>query len=210
MRSHVSVELTDDEVLLLDGNCRPEIQRLVEAIKLKKLCLAELTHLPLRHATIISHIVAMTFRAQAVEFRMDSFSYCSVCQESSGYAKYKSNSRYHRKGDENRDKPLKFYGVSVFHYTSICGACKEKLWPVLGSLLGVLYAEVPEYFTGVKPKYKKAGLKHCKQCDYEADEFQFSQRHETVCPKCGYKNQGYMNTIIESVPGKHVLVPMKY
>lgn len=202
------LELTDDELLLLDGKCRPEIQSVVETVKLRRNSESEWAGLSPAQAEMVLKIVEYAKKNGKLRYQHESIHYCSMCGKSAGYAKYPRSGRYHTKGDSNLKKPLHFSGfdlsddfIRVRGHVSLggCRDCEAKIMPVLRSALADVKAELPPAVMGVPSKWKRWDVKECEKCKWKGPEHEMGMkdaimggRYHGACPKCGAANSIFM------------------
>lgn len=189
-----SYTLTDDELLLLDGKCSATIQDEIEKVKQKK----TLHDDPIIGAAILESLKSGTFEYRVIH----DMRYCSLCKKSGGYATYTRNSRHHRKGDKNYDKPLGFTGirlnpgfVTVQGHGSFCQVCDRDNNYTGRILKHILDNNLPiELIGNTQTKFKKDKMRICYECKAEIFESEMAPGHALMggyypcgCSKCGAK-----------------------
>jgi len=219
------VELTDEELLLLDGKVSPEIQTLIDNIRDRLLIEKKYSELSELEAKLIQDVVEEAKKTYLLIFQYKRLRHCSTCNKSAGYAVYKRSSRHHRKGEPNYDKPLTFLGVELAkrfitwqgHATlGCCDSCFKKLQPYLTTALVGFPVELPEelYAEG-EFKYKAYRLAECTKCGWKGHEGQMGKSrtvmgngfYPNTCPSCKSKNEILSsNPIVKIDYGKYVPV----
>lgn len=206
------VELTDDELTLLDGKCSDAVQADVDAAKLRLASVESLGHLTPERAGFVADVVREALKSGRLTFCWRSLRLCDVCKRSDGYAPYKRTSRYRRKGDPDYSRPRTFRGVELKHgYVSVqgyarLGCCEDCFNATKASLteaLADIRAEVPEAITGQPPRFRYSENQHCTTCDWKGHELQLGQLptlmgdgyYRGKCPKCGAENRLFLHPI---------------
>lgn len=218
------MDLTDSELVILDGRCSPETQSLVEAAKER---LAMVDSLPGEPA--IAGFVADAVRAAREDGRLryetTSLSHCKICGRDAGYAKYKRSGRYHEKGATRYDRPLYIGGVELrggFIRVQGCarlGCCHEcfaKAKPHLKTALAAVRAEISVYITGEQPKFRRYDNCECTACGWSGHDGELGLlpailrgSYPGQCPKCGAKNMAFGPNIIKATEGFVVVEAVK-
>jgi len=215
------LELTDEEVVLLDGRCSPEVQVEVEKSRDRLALTSNIFGLTKKQALLIADVVLLAKSEGYVICRGDSIRYCEVCEKSAGYAKHKRSGRYHRAGQDNRDRPLTFRGVEfkdsfvrIQNHVSLgcCYDCFQAIKDNLHDALALIKAEVPEAITGFKPKWKRWRRHECTKCGWQGHEGDLGKLRTLLsdgyyrgqCPKCPAKNE-FMSHPIKMIDGFDVV-----
>lgn len=231
-----AVTLTDEELILLSGRCRPEVQRDVDRARLRidasiHPLLAELPE-GMRRFIVAARLAAS---AQGrLGFRGDHIRYCPVCQTTAGYALHKRSGRekglfggWHKKGSPNLDKPLDHYAVNLeppqfIRFSGIAGdlgccvECWKKIQPILLRYFedqGVR-AELPKAVTGVEPTLRWFRIRRCPRCAWTGGEHEMGRMscllgdgsYPAICPTCKFTHEPLGKPDFEVVEGKFVLV----
>lgn len=199
-----SVSLTDAELLLLDGKCRPEVQQVVESARERLAAMEQYSDLTPKEAAFIADAMAEARENLKLVCQRVAISSCRICGESGGYAVYKRAGRYHRKGETNYDKPLSLAGVELairvvrmkgYPTLGCCTSCFEKIKPDLLEALKPIEAELPEALTGEPPRFKRYDNRFCTKCGWEGHEGQmrmlpalFGGKYPGGCPECDASN----------------------
>lgn len=187
------VRLTYEEIMLLDGKCSEEVQKEVDrakgeaAIGLDDFC-----------NEIIQHAV----ETGVLEVHRVNICKCEHCStKPGGYNKYLRSGRYHRKGDDNYDSPIRYTGVS-FHafqfFTGLPGCCwdcwKEKYEEKVLRYIADHDLPVQVYDNQyTRNKYridKQVTCPKCKETMY-LSEMKPHTWYGWICPKCGEHVQPY-------------------
>ena len=207
-------ELEHGEMMLLDGTCSDASQSIINEYKQAlALTASGLTH---KQGAMVAKIVATAKKNGKLAYSIRQVSSCPCCGASAGYATYKSSSRYHDKGDVNRDKPLSlnitdldgsFVRVSNYSSLGFCQSCKEIILPILLLELEDVRAEIPEKLTGHAPKFRWHQNKVCA-CGWTGHEGQMGRLYALMggtypgsCPSCKAENTPFGRTIIATADG---------
>src|SRR5574343_1800551 len=100
---------------------------------------------------MVSEIISHANTSGKLRYTCKYVNYCSTCSKSAGYAKYKRNGRYHRKGQTDYSKPLRFTAWEVADdfitctnavRLGFCQYCKDIVLPILQPLLQTTKAEI--------------------------------------------------------------------
>lgn len=220
--NHVTnLKLTDDEVLCLDGKCRPEIQTEVENARARLACVAKHATLPPALAGFIADVVAEARKSGRLVCRNASLRHCKLCNKAAGYAVRKRSSYKGAKGSPDWSRPLVLHGVEladdfvrVTDHIRLggCLTCMDAVKPALVEALADVQCELPERLTGKPPAWKKHSLKKCRRCGWEGHEGQLGlmpgllggPQIRGVCPGCGVKEELFNRTF--DTPSGHVVV----
>lgn len=218
------MNLTDEELTLLDGKCRPEIQKEVEAAKRRLAMATKLADIPVEIAKLVADAVQLAKTTGELKASRGETRHCVVCQKNAGYAKRKRTSRdgFHRKGEPDYTKPLYLSAIDlgrgfiVFkgHITlGCCVDCWPKVKAILTEELAGVRAEIAESITGQPPRYKRYDKVKCKSCGWEGHEG-LMLRHSTImgdgtypsgCPNCNQHNLFFGPRIIERADGFEII-----
>lgn len=182
------VELTDEELLLLDGKVGEKAQGIVEQAKLA-----------LQHAELGplgSEVLRLALEQGEFKCNYTSLRYCGICKKSAGYAKFKGG---RNRGQDNHKRPLYFSGIEFMPgfitmrgYASN-GGCKEcvgdlpnRIWKY------IVEKDLPIQGVGADARWAKENLRKCKSCGAEFGEFDMYIRQALMgdgwlhagCPSC--------------------------
>jgi hypothetical protein len=212
-----SVILTDDELVILDGRCAAKVQAEVDAAKLRVAMSTAIPGLKPELAGLIADIVTEAQQNGRLVFQHTGIDRCPICKRTGGYAKWRSTTRYHRKGDENKDKPLsigaydfarRFITWSRSVTLGCCDTCFAEMKPALLAKLSDVRAAIPDALTGVKPKWIRYDNRKCTNCNWTGHEGEMVQdyalmggKYTAGCPQCGEKNRPFGRTIIATADG---------
>lgn len=218
----MQLSLTDEELIHLDQRCRPETQRHVDNAKLRLESRANLPDVPPAIADFVANVCIEARTEGKLIFRSLGIRYCDVCKRHGGYAKYAGTTRYHKKGDENRDRPLTMSGYDLAHrfvttkgYASLgcCVECWKVAQPLLAEALKDVRAEIPTAILGAPNRLKRYGNRVCTKCGWTGHEGQMRQRHTLMgdgkyfagCPNCKAENLFLGPDLIKSADGFQVV-----
>lgn len=209
------IHLTDPELVILDGRVSPAAQVLVDAAK-ERLDMAEhLSWLPKPLAGLIADIRTHALKEGRLSYSSEYVTDCRICGRKSEYALHKRTTRYHRKGEKDYDKPIRFPAIDfargfvrISGYISLgaCKDCVELAKPHLLSVLSEVKAEIPEALMGAKPKWVRVNKMLCKGCGWTGHELEMGELptlmgdgyYRGKCPKCPAENRIFQ-TIIDPV-----------
>ena len=203
--------LTADELLSLDGSCRPEIQDKVDAVKQQRKYVIDC---PEVYQEIIQVILEGAERTGELKYyRGGRLNYCPVCETSAGYATYKRNSRYHQKGEPNHSRPLSFSKHEVGN-TQMCQQCFVAIKPYLLPYLTTIKAEVSQHLAGEPPRWKRYYHITCKKCGWSGHEGELGKLRTMMadgyyhgeCPSCNEQSLPFKRDPFERRYGEFTLV----
>lgn len=198
MKMHkYNVELTYEELLLIDGKVSVEVQA---AINLAKLDYDRRFKLP-----IMNEILNKSEATGELKWTLKSIKSCNFCDKAVDYARYPRNSRYHNKGDYNYDKPRYYSGiafnerfVSINGRGDMCTECCEN-HQVIKTLVNYiidndLKIEIRKN-EFAETKYKKDAIRICYDCKKEMNESEMGRERALMgggtfpseCPHCHAK-----------------------
>ncbi len=209
-----SVSLTDEELVLLDCECRPDIQAKVDGA-LRRLAAREAhPELPGHIADMASDVVSHAAVSGKLVYRTLYMRHCGYCGKSQTYAKFKSGPR---KGRDNEKKPIRVRGVDVSdsliriqNYATVggCMECWKAAKPLVVTGLRDVEAELPEGITGHPPRFKRYRLKRCLKCGWEGHEGKMRQLPAMMqgtypggCPACPNESRPFGGTVFDHVKG---------
>ncbi len=189
------VDLTAEELLLLDGKVRADVQEIVNAVKM-----AQSVHQhPIVGATIADSLKTGRFR-----YEIDRIQYCRLCNSSAGYAKHKRSGRYHNKGGDNHKKPLYMQGirlnpgfVRIAGHGDFCCKCDAKDRITTSIIETILSKQLPIELVGNKrTQFKRDDVRICRSCNKEMYESEMGREmtmmgdgyYPSKCPHCGTKS----------------------
>lgn len=194
------VDLTDSELVLLDGAVSEKVQAEVEQAKARLAAMAEHSDLPPRQAALIADVVAEALAEGRLIFRNESITYCRLCRRSGGYVRFKSG---RNKGREDINRPIRLAGrefarrfVTVRHHISVggCTDCVDPVLPRIAEALRGVPAQVPERLRAEgEPERKRFDRTRCTKCGWEGHEGEMGRLRTLMndgtypgkCPSCG-------------------------
>lgn len=213
------VELTDDEVLLLNGRCSERVQVAVDLVLHKRAIAGSGAFEGHPHAAALSQFVAEVVREARAEGRLLYHSRrirdCPICKKSDGYLTYRSG-RY--RGQENYDKPLYMNGLELARRFVVmqgssdvggCVACVETALPVIKKALANVPCELASQLRlDDAPVYKRFDNRKCERCDWTGHEGQMGKSptmmmdgyYPSTCPQCKAQNT-FGVTYVKTVAG---------
>lgn len=197
---YYEAKLTAEEILLLDGRCRPEVQALVERARATTSLTCE-TGLPEKIADMLVKIVAEAEKNGKLVYTCQSIRHCPCCGRHEGYHIYRGRSKYKRYGQPDYDKPILFTGwevadrfISIQHCLSMgfCDGCATKILPVLRERLKRVKSQIPEALLGEKCRWKFNKNRRCTKCCWEGHEGEMGKErtlmgdgyYPAYCPNC--------------------------
>jgi hypothetical protein len=212
------VNLTDDELLLLDGQCSPAVQAEVEIAKDKR-ALVGFAKVSGDDAEFISRILAEAREQGRLDYRRLLLRHCPICKAMPGYKIYKSGPN---KGRENYDKPLYLGGVDLAHRfvhvtghaaRGCCVNCWQRIQPVLAAQLVGVRAAIPAEISGEKPRFARYARKKCEKCGWIGHDGQLGKLRTLLgdgyypgkCPACGAENHAFTVANIVTLEGFEVV-----
>lgn len=206
------MDLLDTELVLLDGRCRPEIQARVDQAKARLASIAANPELPEPVAKFLADARNEAENTGKLVWRHIRLRSCSVCKKQAGYAKYTRYGRYHKKGDDNHDRPLTFAGyeladrsVTIRNYATLgcCHECWMRIQPELARTLSDVRAEIAEQITGRPPTLIRYKNRQCTKCGWTGHEGEMRKLPTLMgdgyyaggCPKCQAESTLFGNDI---------------
>lgn len=209
------VSLTADEIVLLDGQVRPDVQAKVDEAKEAK-ALEDFAD-DAAQARFIADALREARTNGRLILRWVSLHYCDYSGKSAGYGTHRRGGKYHRKGETDYGKPLTMAGVELadrfihIQGRAALGCCREfwdKVLPKLAAKLADVKAEIPEGITGHPPRWKRFGLCRCEKCGWSGHEGQllklpalFGGHYAGECPSCHAKNLPLCPSVVKTVDG---------
>lgn len=213
----MTLNLSDHELVILDGQCSETVQQAVDAAKQRLAAIAALPQLTEKQAGFVADVVREARENGKLTFRFSSIRSCPLCERKAGYAVRTRRSAWARAGTPNYDKPLYLSGIelaerflSVKGYVSLgcCRECMDFMKPFLTEALADVRAEIPENITGHAPRFLWYRNQHCTKCEWSGHEGQmgfipavFQGKYRGKCPQCGAENLFLGPTIIKSIDG---------
>jgi hypothetical protein len=217
------VDLTDDELALLDGRCRPETQAKVDEAKIRLAARSAHSGLTAAQSAVVADALMTAERDGELRWRRRQLRYCSVCKgrPDPPFVLLKSGPN---RGRPNTKKPRFLRGIEmspafVFVEGHIrlgaCESCMEVLGPQLkADLVGKKVQLPPELRTEGEPLYRKFPRRGCPSCGWEGHEGEM-KRERTLdgqgtfaarCPSCSEQLTGiFINSTPSSRDGFEVV-----
>lgn len=211
-----SANLTDAELILLDGRCSAEVQVQVNAAKARAEAVATRSHLPAHIARLVADVVSEATTNGLVSYgpvRIRGCDYCGAKPDPL-YVRYKSGPR---RGRSNYDKPRYLSGVEYAQrfvrmegYPTL-GACSDCEAAASGELVDALagvHAQIPARLAAAgRPVWVRYDRRHCKRCDWSGHAGQMVHERALMgdgwyparCPDCGAG--GAFDRTVETVDG---------
>jgi rubrerythrin len=217
------LELTDEEIIKLDGSSNKEVQEEVDKAKkrvsLSKKFTKQSLDITSNETKFISDCIAYARKKKILGFTYRQIFRCDVCGKKAGYHKYTRTSRHHIKGDNNYDRQKTFTGIElavefVFIKNSVtlgcCSKCWKKIQPILIKELKAykIKADISEKITGQKSRYKRYKNRRCSKCKWKGHEGEMGKKstvlgdgsYPATCPKCEAGGNFFSNDI-ETIDG---------
>lgn len=213
----ITVSLTDQELILLDGKVSAKVQKDIEGARLR--IEAQLKHPSLNpaHSAFVADVVRYAKEAGKVIFQHKSIRYCKICKKSSGYVKFKSGPRI---GKDNHDRPLFLSGIEMKDsfitfsesvYLGGCRSCLDEVKATLISELSKFPCQIPKSLTGVEPLYIRYDIMECSSCNWKGSQHLMGKLpaimggyYFGVCPQCKAENRPFGKTFIDKAEGFHL------
>jgi len=208
------VELTYDELVVLDGRVSPDVQKIIELAKTERGYGFEFP--------LINELIRKSVEKGVFNWRRESARYCTYCTKAAGYVPYTRSSYRHRKGEPNRNKPRYFPAISFFPgfihvvgFADICAECEEK-HQVIQSVKNYLLAhDLPVELKGDKAtKFIKDPIRICFKCEKEMQESKMGRVEALMggtypgrCPYCQASQELFGST--HKLTDKYVMVRVK-
>lgn len=192
------VALTLDEVMRLDGACRPEIQRVVEQARATAEISKELPEPMAKMVTTILNVAATDGR---LVYERRNVRQCPCCGRFDGYWPVRRSTRYKTRGKPDYDKPKTFSAwglqrqfIQIQHHLSvgICETCAPQVLPVLRARLVGVKAQIPEQLSGRPTEWLWQQNRECTKCGWHGHEGQMIRErtimgdgwYPALCPTC--------------------------
>lgn len=192
-----TVSLPYEKIVLLDGKVDEETQMIIDLAKTEKSFGLD---------SYSNEILRQALECGKLSWGIVSISRCEHCDDKpKGYARYDRNSRYHRKGDFNYDKPYSYMGVKPFQgfiiFNGASGICYDcwykKYLPVI--VRYIIDNDLPIELQKndiAETRYKKDPVMVCYDCGKEMRESEMELRPTVMgdgyypcgCPHCGAKS----------------------
>jgi hypothetical protein len=215
------LQLTDQELSLLDGRCRLEIQNEVDrAVARIKAAETYSDVLPAALSGLIADAVSEATENGELRYMKTRTRHCSLCDKSAGYANFQRGAR---RGKPNYDRPLTFGGIEmadrfvrVQHHITLggCEDCVARALPFLRESLATIRAQVPTDLAAPgRALWKKRPRRRCTKCEWEGHEGQMGRSrtlmgdgwYPSTCPNCGAENR-LASTPVELISGEFEVI----
>jgi len=195
-----SLYLYYDELMLLDGKCNEEAQKMIDKAK---------TENSFGLDPICNEILAESMKIGKLTWSSVDISQCNCCEDKPrGYHTYARSSRNHYKGDKNYDAPFKCRGIKpnsgfiiLQGVSGICGECwYNKYLPKLVNYIIENDLPIEIQKNGIaETRYKKDDIRICYECGKEMRESEMGTsrtfggdgRYPSTCPYCGAETRSF-------------------
>lgn len=193
MEKTYDVDLTYNEIILLDGKVNEKVQKTINTAKMEKGFGFD--------NPSVNEALAEAMNTGKLTWRYKQISNCEYCGKKRDYYTYARDSRYHRKGEKNHDAPKYYSGmkfnegfVTMQGYGDMCTDCFEKYKKAMIDYIidNDLPIEIQKNDYKIT-KYLKDPICICYKCGKEMRESEMG-RHSTMmgngdypskCPHCG-------------------------
>jgi hypothetical protein len=211
------VELTYDELLLLDTKVNDTAQSVIDVAKKEQGYGFDFP--------IIGQILQKSESLGSLNWSYESITHCSYCDKTYDYYKHKRSGRYHRKGEPDHKRPIHYSGVKFnpgfirfSGYGDMCTDCMSK-HKVIEQLIDYILdydLKIEIRKNDYKPtKYKKDPMRICNNCGAEMYESEMGRRpvlmgggtYPATCPHCKTEG-GIFNTHKTTNKYRHILVEL--
>lgn len=209
------VSLTLDELIALDGRCSAETQGIVdEAKKERAIGLDDFSN----------EVIAQALKSGLLQWCAVDISRCKYCEKRpGGYYPYRSGGRYHRKGDPNTSRPIRYGGVQTgdgIRFNGLAGMCaecwREKYLPKI--VRHILENDLPVEIqkNDIAPtRYKRDPERQCFKCGKTMYESEMSDSrtlmgdgyYKSTCPHCGAESTLFSAS--HKKTGKFRMIPVE-
>ena len=200
-----NVDLSYEELLLIDGKCNEKAQKVVDLAK---------AEYGFGLDPICNEILAESMKTGKLTWCGIEISCCNTCDtKPRGYQTYTRSSRYHRKGEKNLDRPFRYNGIKpnqgFLIVTGMSGICRECWYNVyLPKLVNyIIENDLPIEIQKndiAETKYKRDDIRICKKCGYKMRESEMgrlncwfgSGTYPAICPKCKGEQNDLTNEFV--------------
>lgn len=198
MEKLYKTELSYMELLILDGKVTDRAQSVIEMAKQENSIGFDLP--------IMNEIILKSLKLGTFSWRLKSITSCPYCDKKHTYHKYPRDSRTHRKGDFNYDKPMYYSGiafnercVTIKGLGDMCTDCNAKFQVRERIISYILKHNLPIQITNdERNKYIKDPIRICWDCGKEMQESQmgklpavFGGYYPGECPNCKAKSMPF-------------------
>lgn len=213
-----SVDLVDDELLLLDGRCSAKVQAEVDGAKLRQRLAATHQDVPPQLLYAASTILRAAASGGQLIRRGERIRHCLGCGKHAGYAARTRSSSKGLKGEPNYDRPLylsaieyvpQFVRVVGYSSTAVCLSCVPEVERILISELAGVPCDLPDALVSEGgTRWRRYERRHCTACGWQGHEGQMRQlpalisgRYAGGCPACPANNTPFGPTVIKNGDG---------
>lgn len=211
------LNLTDDELLLLDGRCGEGPQAEINTIKRRRVA-ADGKENPALWV-FISDLRVRAEQDGRLGFRHERFSgKCCVCAEGGGYYPHRRRSKWHRRGEPDLNAPILASGIDFAKSfirvenrlgLGCCAKCWDEHRTVICDALADVRAELPQAMTGAEPRYRWHQNRQCTQCGWLGHDGEMGKSptlmgdgyYPSTCPQCRAKNAVFGKLIVDIADG---------
>lgn len=204
------VQLTDDELVLLDGACSEKVQAEVDGAKQRITSRSLHPDVAPVLAGFIADVVSEAQTNGEVILRRQRLRRCALCGTAPGYVLFKSGPR---RGTPNYKKPRVIEGyefarrfVTVQHHAALggCAECLDPILPLIADALRGVNAQIPDRLRAEgEPKRVKHPNRRCTKCGWEGHEGQMGRQrtimgdgsYPATCPACGAGSEMFSRDI---------------
>lgn len=189
------IKLNYNELIGLDGQVSEEAQKVIDIAKKEKTIGFDFEP--------INEIIRNSEEKGSLTWRYKGIRACSHCDKGYEYQRYARNSRWHRKGDKNFDKPIHHAGIEfnagVINFVGhgdMCRECADKNKVIEKMVDFIIHNDLKIQIqkNDFSPsKYLKDDIRTCFNCDEEMKESEMTKEmtmmgdghYAAGCPKCG-------------------------
>jgi hypothetical protein len=206
-----SVKLTDDELIQLDGKCRPETQEEVRAAWARvRMAVKYDEQIPIHLAGLVADIVAEARAEGRLTFRHVRIRWCGYCGRDAGETKKRGKTvQLTMGGIELAERFIRIEGhINV----GCCSECWDQIATAVVAELAPVPVEAPEVLKPTGPRYRRWDRRECTACGWTGHEGQMLPAmtlmgdgyYAARCPSCGVENAAFGRHAVKGVPG-HVV-----
>lgn len=214
--------LSDDELVLLDGQCRPEVQKAVNGAAARIRTRQDLPGLRPALAGLVADAVTEATSTGVLIWVGGRISSCSLCGRSAGYHILRSGPR---KGRKDVNRPLTMAGVELASRFVVmrnhvrlggCGECVTTALPELKEALRGIPVQLPDrLWTEGEPRWTKQGRARCANCGWRGHQGQMGKMPTLMgrgtypgrCPSCKAEEVLFGPKVFEPLPGYALTAP---